>query len=239
MRTGWTLTLRCGSVRSSGSGRNQKVMPIEPFTKADFEQRALPARYAEFNVRPWTEYGLLRGEYVYHVGVGPGTHALIEVRSTVLANGLAGPRTRGIRASLLRLNRRPIGVSVTGWVARGLGWERRTRSLLRKLAWLGTAIKPCPNCRTVVLRLFKCTSRKPDTTRLTNFGRYYLFCVQCGRSTWLAFREPLPEPPAPVYKHDIEPPFTYGGRFLGLHLSPRSRRGICRPAFSRLGIIQA
>jgi hypothetical protein len=185
-------------------------------------------------VRPWTEYGFIGGEHVYHVGVGLGTHVIIEVRSTVLANGLASSQTRGIRASLLRLNRRQVGVEVRGWVSRRRGWEKRTICLLRKLAWLGAAIKPCPKCRTI-LRLFKCT----DTTRLPNFGRFYLLCVQCSYSKWLSLREPLPEPPAPVYKHDMNPPFSYGGRFFGLRLSQEPRRSLCRPAFSRLRVIQA
>jgi hypothetical protein len=168
-------------------------MPAETFTKAQFEQYALPARFVALNVRPWREVGLEKGEYVYLIWLGPVTHAIIEVRSSILANGLSNPRPASIRASLVNPKRKSLGMPVKRWVQRTVGWQKRTLNVLRKLALLGGCIRPCPHCG-VACKLNRSAKDKPNTS-FWYLARYFLTCGRCeNHNRWLPLREPLPTP---------------------------------------------
>jgi hypothetical protein len=168
-------------------------MPAESFTKAQFEQYALPARFVALNVQPWREAGLEKGEYLYLIWLGPATHAIIEVRSSILANGLSNPGPASIRASLVNTKRKSLGMSVKRWIQRTVGWPERTLNVVRQLALLGSCIQPCPHCG-AVCKLNMSAKDNPNTS-FCYLARYFLTCPRCENyNRWLPLREPLPTP---------------------------------------------
>jgi hypothetical protein len=182
------------AVTSAGTSLRQELcMQAESFTKAQFEEHALPARFAAMNVRPWREAGLEKGEFVYLIWLGLDTHAIIEVRSSILANGLSNPDPSSIRASLVNPKRKSLGMSVKRWVQRTVGWQERTLNVLRKLALLGGCIQPCLQCG-AACKLNRSAKDKPNTS-FCNLARYFLTCPRCRiYCRWLPLREPLPTP---------------------------------------------
>lgn len=109
------------------------MMPIETFTKADFEQ-ALPT-HKETGDPLWIHAGLIAGEHVYHVDVA-GTNKRIVVRSSVGRDGVsAGAGKDSIRLSLLYFYRdewRPLA-KLDRWTTRQKGWQGRIHDKLHEL----------------------------------------------------------------------------------------------------------
>lgn len=158
-------------------------MPIQRFTKQDFEEHALPHRFVDSDAMPWCEVGLEAGQFIYVVWAG--AHALIEVQSTVLADGLSDPNHATIRASLVDVKRKSLGTKVSRWVHRTARWGDRTLQVLRKLAFLGIRVRPCPRCAS------------DRNLRRSKDGRYNLICFPCNLSEWLDVCEPLEAPHRP------------------------------------------
>lgn len=142
-------------------------MPVETFTKQEFEA-ALP-KHRETGEPLWQECGLVKGEYVYHVSFDHPQGHVIEVRSSVHANGTsAGCGEDSIRLLLLSSDNQLIASKHNRWVTRVKGWQDRLLEQLRFMARLGNRLHKCQcGCNQVT---FKVKKAGP------NQGRFFITC---------------------------------------------------------------
>jgi hypothetical protein len=145
------------------------------FSKEDFEN-ALPKH--KVSGEPLWEYsGLKDGEHSYLLFFGSDV-ARIEIRSSVMLDGIAAPRGKNsIRCWLVDLKGAPLAKKVQKYVKRTKSWKKRLLIVLKKLAVSGMRTKSCPNC-SKTLKIQKVKKEGPTK------GRVFLSCSKKLSGAW-------------------------------------------------------
>lgn len=165
-------------------------MTTEIFTKAEFEH-ALQDIVTQNKILSWSERGLQAGEYRYHVIVKVfpnGTKAIVEIASSVGANGLAAETGENSIRIWLSDGKLPLGNKVQKYVTRVTGWQRRMADVLSLVIEMGNALQYCNTCKSVE-HVFVVKNGKPE-----NIGRLFAKCNCPNSFVWLDVQETKPAP---------------------------------------------
>lgn len=146
-------------------------MPVEIFTQAEFESKALPTSKTS-GEKLWKYAGLQNGEHTYLVPVSGVENIAIEVRSSVHSNGVSAETgADSIRCWIVdTLSGKPWGSKVSRWTTRLPGWGERTLNVIRELYRMAQHITNCPKCGKGRLKVFKVKKEGP------NKGKVFLSC---------------------------------------------------------------
>ena len=149
-------------------------MPVEIFTKEQFEKNALPKNKMT-GKEMWQSLGIVDGEYAYLVPLPDKLNA-IEVRSSVHTNGISAESGKdSIRCWIVDVQTgKPWGSKIGRWTTRLPGWDSRTLEVIRELWSMASKIVECPSCHSARLKVFIVKKEGP------NKGRVFLKCPNDG-----------------------------------------------------------
>lgn len=149
---------------------------VEVFSRAAFEA-ALPRN--KQGAPLWVAEGCAYEEYWYTIPVSPGVR--IHVRSSVRPDGVSAQSGEdSIRCWLESDDGRTLAKKLNRWTTRLPGWERRMKTILRKLYFIGLMLR-CPRCQRVGIisdkedgkgDFFFCPKRLPSQHGRAHFQQY-------------------------------------------------------------------